>query len=138
MSEDSALNKWSLETSEIMRSIGLPLDSAKNYQKWLYEAGWTDVTVIPSIWPMNHWPADKKYKVCTLLLRLPSEISEVLIGTEQELGYWMYENFSSGLSGFSMALMTRILGWTATEVEIYLIDVRKELKDTSIHAYMPL
>lgn len=39
------------------------------------------------------------------------------------------------LEGFSMALFTRILGWSKEEVETFLIDVRKEMKDPKIHAY---
>lgn len=48
---------------------------------------------------------------------------------------WMLENFSSGLSGLSMALFTRGLGWSLEETERFLVDVRKDMKDTKIHGY---
>ena len=38
-----------------------------------------------------------------------------------------------GLQGIAMGLFTRILGWTAAEVEVFLVGLRKELKDKSIH-----
>jgi len=47
----------------------------------------------------------------------------------------MYENFSGGVQGLSMAIFTRGLGWSAEEVEAFLVDVRKDMKDTKIHGY---
>jgi hypothetical protein len=43
-----------------------------------------------------------------------------------------------GLEAFCMALFTRILGWKIEEVHDFLEDVRKEIKDQSIHAYFPM
>lgn len=51
------------------------------------------------------------------------------------VGVWNRENLLSGLDGFTMATFTRVLGWTPAEVEVFVVDVRKEMKDTSIHAY---
>jgi hypothetical protein len=47
----------------------------------------------------------------------------------------MCENFTSGLSGLSMALFTRGLGWTPEETEAFLVTVRKDMKDTKIRGY---
>jgi hypothetical protein len=55
-----------------------------------------------------------------------------------QIGAWQAENFTSGLSGLSMALFTRALGWTAEELEVFLVDVRKSMKDTKIHGYYPM
>ncbi|KAK2060643.1 methyltransferase domain-containing protein [Colletotrichum caudatum] len=41
-----------------------------------------------------------------------------------------------GLHGITVGPLTRGLGWTAEEVEIFLIDVRKDLLKTSIHSYV--
>jgi hypothetical protein len=51
---------------------------------------------------------------------------------------WMLENFSTGLSGLSMALFTRSLGWMKEELEVFLVEVRKSRKDTNIHGYYPM
>jgi hypothetical protein len=48
---------------------------------------------------------------------------------------WNCENLLSGLHGFTMATFTRVLGWAPDEVEVFVADVRKEMKDTKIHAY---
>lgn len=50
----------------------------------------------------------------------------------------MLENFSDGLSGLSMAVFTRGLGWTQEELEIFLIEVRKSMKDPNVHGYYPM
>lgn len=50
-------------------------------------------------------------------------------------GIWTCENMIGGVAGLSMALLTRVLGWSVEEVEAYLVNVRKEIKDTKIHSY---
>lgn len=81
------------------------------------EVGFVDVRVERLKWPMNPWPREKKFK---------------------EIGAWCYENFSSGLTAITMAPLTRAHGWTAEEVEDFLVDVRKTMADRSIHAYWPM
>lgn len=86
--KDSALHSWAIQQLNGSKIIGRPLDAAKNHQAELQRVGYTDVTVKQFIWPMNSWPKDPKYK---------------------ELGMWNCENFTTGVSGFSLALYTRVL-----------------------------
>jgi hypothetical protein len=51
---------------------------------------------------------------------------------------WMLENFSSGISGLSLAVFTRALGWSQDELEVFLVDVGKSMKDTKVHGYYPM
>lgn len=53
-------------------------------------------------------------------------------------GMWMHENFSTGLSGLSMAVFTRALGWSTEELEVFLISVRKDMRNSKIHGYYPM
>lgn len=48
---------------------------------------------------------------------------------------WTHQNIEPGLEGLSMAIFTRALGWSKQETEVFLVDVRKDLKDTKIHSY---
>ena len=41
-----------------------------------------------------------------------------------------------GMEGYTLALFTRALGWTADEVGIFLAGVRKELADRKLHLYV--
>lgn len=43
-----------------------------------------------------------------------------------------------GMEAFTLAPLTRILGWTAEEVGVLLANVRNEMKDSRIHAYYNL
>lgn len=53
-------------------------------------------------------------------------------------GLWAHEVTVSNLSGLSIALFTHGLGWSVEELEVFLADVRKDLKNSKIHSYMPM
>lgn len=42
------------------------------------------------------------------------------------------------ISGLSLAIFTRILGWDQVELELFLTDVKKEWMKKGVHAYYPL
>ncbi|RYC91266.1 hypothetical protein BFJ63_vAg5854 [Fusarium oxysporum f. sp. narcissi] len=97
--------------------MGRPFGEAMTYKTQMEAAGFRNVTQRVFKWPQNRWPRDPKYK---------------------ELGSWTLENISSGLDGISSALFTRVLGWSKPQLDVFLIDVRKDLKNPSIHAYWPI
>lgn len=115
--KDCAVKKWADLILEGTTKLGRPADSAKDYKEQLIQAGFENVVEIQYVWPQNSWPQNRKLK---------------------ELGMWMVENFSSDLSGLSLAVFTRALGWTQDELEVFLTDVRKSMKDTKIHGYYPI
>ena len=49
-----------------------------------------------------------------------------------DVGMWTLDNAGSQLQGISMAIFTRFHGQTKEEVEIFVVDVRKEMRDTRI------
>lgn len=51
------------------------------------------------------------------------------------LGMWQLENLGGGLEAVSVGLFTRVLGWSKEELDVFLAQVRNELKDTKIHSY---
>lgn len=40
------------------------------------------------------------------------------------------------MDAYSLALFTRVLGWTPEEVRVFLTGVRKEIVDRSLHLYV--
>jgi hypothetical protein len=56
----------------------------------------------------------------------------------KEIGMYQMVNFLEGLEALSMALFTRALGWTTEDVEVFLVQVRKDIKNRNIHAYYKL
>lgn len=69
------------------------------------------------VWPSNAWPKSKKQKM---------------------IGIWCLADTLNGLSAISMAIMTRVLGMSAKEVEATVEDVKKDMQDKSIHAFWPM
>ncbi|TVY16855.1 putative methyltransferase tdiE [Lachnellula arida] len=114
MKDDSAMLQWILLLREASNRVGRDLNVSATYKAQLERVGYTHIVEKIYVWPMNRWPKDPKFK---------------------ELGIWTCENMSGGVGGLSMALFTRVLGWSVEEVEGYLVNVRKEIKDTKIHSY---
>ncbi|RSL51757.1 hypothetical protein CEP53_008310 [Fusarium sp. AF-6] len=122
LSEDSPLYKWATLLLRTFATMGSPLDSALRYKEQLEEAGFVDVHVVQRKWPMNRWPKAQIYK---------------------QIGMWANQNTMDALAAISLAVFTRPegqggLGWTSEELEVFLIEVRKDIKDHTIHSYWPI
>jgi hypothetical protein len=87
------------------------------YKDLMTDIGYINISENQAKWPVNTWPREKKFKV---------------------LGAWSYQNISGGIEGFSMAPFTRALGWTKEEVDMFLVEVRQDMKNRSIHSYFPV
>jgi hypothetical protein len=116
LTPETALYQWGEKIASGMKIFGRELAATK-YKQYMIDAGFVDVVEIPFVWPQNMWPKDKKMK---------------------ELGRWNLANQLDGLEGYSMAVMTRAHGMSAEEVQLMMVDVRKDMKDKSIHAYWPM
>lgn len=53
----------------------------------------------------------------------------------KELGRYYQVMMLEALEAYSMALFTRVLGWTTPRIQLLLAGVRKELHDRTIHTY---
>ncbi|KAF4817341.1 putative methyltransferase tdiE [Colletotrichum siamense] len=112
-----AAQKWATHMLEAAAVWKRPLDSCKFYREQLAAAGFKNIKQEIYKWPSNPWPKDPKYK---------------------ELGMWTYENLGNGLSGLSLALFTRALGWSPAQLEVFLAEARKDMRDKSIHGWWPI
>ncbi|KAL0933378.1 methyltransferase domain-containing protein [Colletotrichum truncatum] len=117
LGEDTALYRWADQLLKGTQAIGRPFDGAKLYKKQLEEAGFVNVTEVVFKWPQNRWPKHSRYK---------------------ELGLWTLENITSGLEALSVAVYTRVLGWSKESVDVFLAEVRRDMKNTAIHSYWPI
>lgn len=106
--------RWGDYMNQAAKKLGRSLDSAEENKHKLVEAGFVNVTESVYKWPINPWAKHPKYK---------------------EMGMWNLENVVGGLSGLSLALFTRVLGWTVEELEVFLVEVRRDMRDTRIHGY---
>ncbi|OLN81082.1 Trans-aconitate 2-methyltransferase 12 [Colletotrichum chlorophyti] len=115
--QDCALIKCIDLMYEASVMFGRPYQEIPPLVNVMKEVGFVDVEMHIFKWPSNPWPKDRKYK---------------------ELGAWNNENFCEGFEGFSMAPLTRAHNWKKEEVQVFLIDVRKDLRDRNMHAYWPI
>ncbi|KAI8151296.1 Secondary metabolism regulator LAE1 [Colletotrichum sp. SAR 10_70] len=111
---DSALVKTYTLLGEALRIFGCAFQDVPAMVDMMKAVGFVDLYVKKFKWPTNTWPRDSHYK---------------------EIGEWANVNYLTGIEAWTMAPFTRALGWKKEEVQILLIDVRKEFNDRSIHAY---
>jgi hypothetical protein len=134
LTEDLAASKWVNHLMEGCKAIERPFDGAIKYKEQLEAQGFVNVQQVVFKWPQNKWPKDKKHKELGRWRRIQLVDKSMLTS----VGIWTLENISSGLHGLSSAVFTRVLGWSAEELEVLLSQVRNDIKDTRIHAYWPM
>jgi hypothetical protein len=54
----------------------------------------------------------------------------------KDLGRYNQVNVLEGLEAYTLASLTRVLGWDMQEVEVFFAGVRRELVDRSLHTYV--
>jgi len=64
--------------------------------------------------PCGTWPKDPKLK---------------------DIGRYQVVQFSDAIEPFSMALLTRVLGWSKEECQVLVTKVKKELYNRDVHLY---
>lgn len=120
--DDGTLRKGNMiqnfyETTEsALVHFNVDLLAMRHNKKNVTEAGFVDVTEIPFKIPIGTWPKDPRLKM---------------------VGLYNKSMIHDALYGVAARPFTRGLKWTVEELEVYLVDVRKELTDGSQHGYMP-
>ncbi|KXH65002.1 methyltransferase domain-containing protein [Colletotrichum salicis] len=115
------LSHWSRLLAAASQKLGRPyidpraLAAAHDPTTGLAAVGFVDVSVTTFKWPLNEWPKSAKHK---------------------QLGRIQLENGTTGMEAFTMAAFTRAFKWTPEAVNVFLVDVRNDLRDRDIHAYM--
>lgn len=64
--------------------------------------------------PLNPWPKNRRLK---------------------EIGRYQQANMLEGMEAYTLALFSRVLGWSRQEILGFLVGVREEIMDRSIHIY---
>lgn len=112
-SRGSWLERWNEDFVHAARMAGRTTQPGLELEKWIREAGFEDVHHEKFRLPLGVWPKDKQLK---------------------EVGAFNLVQLREGLEGFSLALFTRVLGWSPDEVQVLLSKVRKDLDNRNIHA----
>lgn len=117
LKEDSAIATWGKTFFRASDEFGTPASSPRHLKGWMLDAGFIDVEEHILKLPVGLWPKNKRLK---------------------NIGLFEMVNMDEGLGSLSMMLFTRALKWTPQEVELFLTDVRKDVKDSRIHSYYHL
>ncbi|KAI3556241.1 UMTA [Colletotrichum abscissum] len=83
----------------------------------MVDVGFENVVQQDFKWPSNPWPKDDHYK---------------------RIGEWNFHNFVDAAEAMALAPLTRVHNWTKEEVQVFLVGVRKDMRDKTIHSYMPI
>ncbi|PKS08118.1 hypothetical protein jhhlp_005393 [Lomentospora prolificans] len=114
---DSPLGRLGGLFRDASHALKRPMDVAVKYKGMMEKAGFTKLVEREFKWPLNTWPKDRRYK---------------------EIGAWTFQNYNLGLEGLTLALFTRALNWTREETLAYCAELRTQLRDRRVHAYLPV
>jgi hypothetical protein len=125
-----------------MKKMGFNFRIAHSFKQMLADAGFVDIVEEKLEVPWGAWPKDRRRKAIGLWhLGMCLRTCDCRPNTDS-----VAEQLKQGLQGIVMGLFTRSLGWTPTEVEIFLVELRKQLDDrnyqlldhASVFAFSPL
>ncbi|KAL5336612.1 S-adenosyl-L-methionine-dependent methyltransferase [Aspergillus crustosus] len=111
------LQRWRDLLVEASGTFGKQFGVAGNYKQWFEDVGFKEVHEEIYKVPFSPWAKEAKLK---------------------NLGRYHQANMLEALEAYSLALMTRFLGWTVDDVQVLLAGVRKELQDRTLHIYSRL
>ncbi|KAF4463794.1 demethylmenaquinone methyltransferase [Fusarium albosuccineum] len=109
--------KWLKHLLEGSAKFGKSLEGAINWKDKLEKAGFVDVQQEIRKLPIGGWPKDAKLK----------EIGK-LQGIQQ----------IQAVESYTPRIFSTVLGWKEEEVQVYVSQVRKDLKNPAIHLYAPI
>ncbi|TPX14405.1 uncharacterized protein E0L32_005369 [Thyridium curvatum] len=115
----SALRSLSEHLRVAAAKFGAPVDDPARWRAWLAGRGFECPAAQEHVYkvPVNPWPRDQRLKL---------------------VGAFEQENLLSNLTGMTLRLFRRALGWSAAEVDAFNAGVRREVRDWRYHAYWPL
>ncbi|KAM6504758.1 hypothetical protein FSOLCH5_015253 [Fusarium solani] len=108
---------WSNDLIVASDKLQRPAILGANLKEIYERVGFVDVHQRILKMPINGWAKDPRLK---------------------EVGWMWVRNMLDGLSGFSYQLLNKAFERTSAQIEISLIDVRRDLTNPRIHAYMPV
>ena len=111
---DSIFAKWGTTSLEAGDSFGKTLRIVDEAKGFIAEAGFEDITEHRYKLPIGGWSKDKKLK---------------------EIGMYNRLHWEQGIEGWCLYLLTRYLRWEYEEVMVYIAQMRKMLRDKTVHAY---
>ena len=117
MPEDHFYHTWGKTVVGMGEKFGKSFTIWRDSKALLEKAGFVDVVEVTYKWPMNGWARhDEKLK---------------------NIGRWNQLRMHEGIEGFMMRLLTQVEGWSVARAQLFLAEMRRELRNYKVHAYLP-
>ncbi|KAK2735300.1 hypothetical protein FQN57_001195 [Myotisia sp. PD_48] len=105
---------WQKLLVSASQKFGKSLDVEHTWKAKMIEAGFVDVVEEVIKVPFNKWPKDPHLK---------------------QIGRYQASHMAELLESWSMALFTRVLGWTTEELDVLFVAVKNDFSDPKTHLY---
>ena len=112
--EDATLRQYYRYLDAACTRIGIDMHVPSHLVSYFRDAGFEDVQEKVFKIPLGTWPKNPLLK---------------------SVGLFQRTNFLDGLQGISLKPYTMVLGWSMEELEVWLTEVRKAIKDPKTHSY---
>ncbi|KAK8108083.1 S-adenosyl-L-methionine-dependent methyltransferase [Apiospora kogelbergensis] len=113
--QGTSLEKIGVYCTKGASASGRDLLVASHYKQWLKEVGFVDVVERKFAWPYGSWAKSPRLKLA---------------------GLFCQRDFYDGFAGMAHVMLKRA-GLSREEIERYIPEVRENLIDPAIHAYVP-
>ncbi|KIW33391.1 uncharacterized protein PV07_00245 [Cladophialophora immunda] len=106
--------QWIALVDEASTKFGKKINIAKLQKQYMIDAGFVDVRDEMYKVPVGTWPKDPKLK---------------------QIGMFEREHMIAAVEPFTLALLTRVLGWSVESTQVLMANVRNEFLDKRNHLY---
>ena len=110
----SIFDRWGKVSLEAGDAFGKSLRTVDESKQGLIDAGFQDVTEHRYKLPIGTWSIDPHLK---------------------EIGRYVRYYWEQGMEGWCMFLLTKFLGWQYADVQLYVAEMRRMLRNRQVHAY---
>lgn len=114
LSPDTAYGQWHDLGVKCGLKMGKSFETMYEMKGLISAAGFEDINETVYKWPVGPWMQDQESK---------------------ELGMWTQLHIEQGLGDWSMAPLTRVLGWSKEQVDVFISCMKRDLRNKSIHGY---
>jgi len=137
VSDDDTVNEHSFFTLWGKTVVGLGEKFGKSFTIWeesrerMEKAGFVDVVDVVETrykWPVNGWPSAEH--------RTHGNDGDKSWKRLRELGRWNQLRLLDGVETFMLRLLTTVGGWSYEETQVFLAQMRREVRNQGIHAYL--
>ncbi|KAF2032346.1 S-adenosyl-L-methionine-dependent methyltransferase [Setomelanomma holmii] len=115
LASDHVLSQWSDVFHDASKKFRESFYEVWNLSRYIRNQGFVDAVERIYKVPVNGWPADPHLK---------------------ELGRWDYLHITQGAEGWGLMLLTKVMGWSVQEAQVFIAKFRNGVRERKEHAYL--